>query len=112
MFKVTKAAGKEIKRSLSQQEMEDMPLRIAAERTDDGSIVYQMGFDEPGPGDTMVASGGVDVVMAKDHLPLLNGAELDYVQLENDEYHFIFLNPNDEHFVPPTKFGRDECRQG
>jgi len=50
----------------------------------------------------MVASGGIDVVIAKEHLPLLNGTELDYVLMEDGEHHFIFLNPNDEHFVPPN----------
>jgi iron-sulfur cluster assembly protein len=101
MFKVTKAAGKELKRSMAHQDILDMPVRIAAKRIEDGSIEYQMGFDDPEPGDTMVASGGIDVVIAKAHLSLLNGTELDYVLMDDGEHHFIFLNPNDEHFVPP-----------
>ena len=102
MFKVSKSAAAEIKRSLLEHEFDDMPLRVAAQRNEDGSIEYQMGFDEAGPGDTMVASSGVDVVIARDHLVLLNGAEMDYVTLDDGGNNFIFLNPNDPTFVPPT----------
>ncbi|MBX2839128.1 MAG: iron-sulfur cluster assembly accessory protein [Gammaproteobacteria bacterium] len=103
MFKVSKAAGKELKRSMTEQDILDMPLRIAAKRIEDGSIVYQMGFDDPDPGDTMVASSGIDVIIAKEHLVLLNGTELDYVLMDDGDQHFIFLNPNDEHYVPPKE---------
>ena len=108
MFKVTKAAGKELKQSMSYHDFDDMPLRVAAGRKEDGSIDYQMGFDEAGPGDTMVASGGIDVVIAREHLPLLQGTELDYVELEAGEYHFIFKNPNDPNFVAPDDSPADE----
>jgi len=68
MFKISKSAATEVKRSLQEHEFDDMPLRVAAQRGNGGSIDYQMGFDEAGPGDTMVASNGVDVVIARDHL--------------------------------------------
>ncbi len=103
MFKVTKAAGKELKRSLVEHEFDDMPVRVAAKRAGDGSIEYQMGFDEPGPGDTMVASGGIDVVIARDHKALLQGAELDYVKLDDGAFHFIFKNPNDANYIAPDE---------
>lgn len=102
MFKVSKTAATEIKRSLREHDFEDMPLRIAAQRNEEGAIDYQMGFDEAGPGDTMVASRGIDVVIARDHLVLLNGAELDFVTLDEGGKNFIFLNPNDPTFVPPV----------
>jgi len=101
MFKVTKAAAAELKRSMQAHDFDDMPLRIAAQKTPDGSLEYQMGFDEAGPGDTMVASSGIDVVINKDHKPLLAGTELDYVVIEGSTKEFIFLNPNDPTFVPP-----------
>lgn len=103
MFKVTRAAGKELKRSLVEHEFEDMPVRVAAKRSGDGSIDYQMGFDEPGPGDTMIASGGVDVVIARDHKTLLQGAELDYVMMDDGNHHFIFKNPNDANYIAPDE---------
>ncbi len=101
MFKVTKAAAKELRRSMEHHDFDDMPLRIAARKNEEGAIEYQMGFDEPGPGDTMVASSGIDILIANDHKPLLAGTELDYVELQDKKMHFIFLNPNDPTFVPP-----------
>lgn len=101
MFKVSKAAAAELRRNMAHHDFDDMPLRVAAQRTPDGSIEYQMGFDDAGPGDTMVASNGIDVVISNDHKPLLAGTELDYVPIEDGQHHFIFLNPNDPNFVPP-----------
>lgn len=103
MFKVSKVAGRELKRSMAAHDFDDMPLRVAARRLEDGSIDYQMGFDEAGPGDTMVASSGIDVVIAREHLPLLQGTELDFVELDDDGYHFIFKNPNDANYVMPDE---------
>lgn len=108
MFKVTKAASAELKRSMQHHDFDDMPLRVAAQRTADGTIEYQMGFDEAGPGDTMVASRGIDVVISKDHQAILNGTELDYVELDEGGMHFIFKNPNDPSYVPPQDDEIDE----
>lgn len=107
MFKVSENAATQIKRSLSEHEFDDMPIRVAARQAEDGSIEYQMGFDEAGPGDTMIASRGVDVVIARDHLILLNGTEMDYVKLDDGDEQFIFLNPNDPTFVPPKEAGHE-----
>lgn len=103
MFTVTKAAAAQLKGNMAHHDFDDMPLRIAARRIDDGAIEYQMGFDEAGPGDTMVGCSGIDVVIANDHKPLLNGTSLDYVEMEDGKMHFIFLNPNDPTFVPPSE---------
>jgi len=115
MFKVTKSAAAELKRSMQEHDFDDMPLRVAAQKTPDGSIEYQMGFDEAGPGDTMVASSGIDVVIANDHKPILAGTELDFVAVEGDLKEFIFLNPNDPTFVAPqanTEDGADPVDDG
>jgi len=104
MFKVTRAAAAEIRRSLQSGDDDDLPLRIAAQRVGDGSVHYQMGFDEAGPGDTMISSSGVDVVIANEHKPLLSGVEMDFVEMPDDgQQHFIFLNPNDPTYVEPDK---------
>ena len=103
MFKVTKVAAVELKRSMQHHDFDDMPLRVAAQRVADGSFEYQMGFDEAGPGDSMFSSAGIDVVIAKDHKALLNGTELDYVELDEGGKHFIFKNPNDPAYVAPRE---------
>jgi len=112
MFKISKTASAELKRSMLHHDFDDMPVRIAARRNSDGSIEYQMGFDEAGPGDTMIASAGIDVVIAKDHMALLQGTELDYVVPDDDEQHqFIFLNPNDAHYIEPDDSEVDSAVQ-
>ena len=103
MFKVTKAAGSELKRNMQAHDFDDMPLRVAAQRRADGSVEYQMGFDEAGPGDIMIASSGIDVVISKEHQAILNGTELDYVELDEGGMHFIFKNPNDPDYIPPRE---------
>lgn len=103
MFKVTKAAAAELKRSMAHHDFDDMPLRIAACKNHEGAVEYQMGFDEAGPGDAMFGCRGIDVIIANDHKALLNGTELDFVELDDGKMHFIFLNPNDPTFVPPSK---------
>ncbi|MEE9333132.1 MAG: iron-sulfur cluster assembly accessory protein [Granulosicoccaceae bacterium] len=112
MFKVTKAASAELKRNMEHHDFDDMPLRVAAQRIADGSIEYQMGFDEAGPGDTMVSSRGIDVVIAKDHQPIVNGTVLDYVELDEGGMHFIFKNPNDPSYVAPQESDDDNITKG
>ncbi len=108
MFKLSKSAAAEIKRSLQQHEFDDLPIRIAARRDNSGTIHYQMGFDQAGSGDLMLACSGVDVVIANVHKHLLHGAEMDFVTLEDGSQNFIFLNPNDPAYVPPDTDGDGE----
>ena len=83
--------------------MEELALRIAPARGPDGNIEYTMGFDEVGVADTLINSAGVDVVFRSHDKALLNGTTLDYVEIEPGENRFIFLNPNDPHYRPPTE---------
>jgi len=106
VFKVSKTAAAELKRSMAHHDFDDMPLRVAAKKTPQGSLEYQMGFDEAGPGDVMIASNGIDIIIANDHKPLLNGCELNYVTTDDGQPNFIFLNPNDPEFTAPA--GDDE----
>ena len=54
MFKLTKAAAREIRNSARDGDVEELPLRIAATRDSDRGISYQMGFDEISEGDTLI----------------------------------------------------------
>lgn len=103
MFTVSKEAVAELKRSMAHHDFDDMPLRVAAQKAADGAIEYQMGFDEAGPGDAMFGCNGIDVVIANDHKVLLNGTKLDFVEMEDGQMNFIFLNPNDPTYVAPAE---------
>jgi iron-sulfur cluster assembly protein len=41
-------------------------------------------------------------------LDLLNNTVLDYAQMDDGKYEFIFLNPNDPNYSPPTETRVDE----
>lgn len=102
MFKLTKAAADQVLRAAKQGGTEGLSLRLAAQRKPDGSIDYRMGFDEATEEDIRFGCEGVDLVMAPEQVPLLDQATMDYVEIEPGQLHFIFLNPKDPTYSPPT----------
>ena len=102
MITVTEAAANQIRLSAQQTKAEGMALRIAATRNEDNSIHYGMGFDETKEEDTSVTSGDIELIIAPSSTDLLKGTTLDYVELEEGKFQFIFLNPNDPEYVPPA----------
>jgi iron-sulfur cluster assembly protein len=104
MITITPAAAAQIRTSATQGNMEGMPMRIAAKRNPDGSIHYGMGFDDNQlEDDTLVTSAGIEVVISETSKMLLDGLTLDYVELEPGAFQFIFQNPNDVNYAPPSK---------
>lgn len=103
MFKLTPAAAEQVASAAKQGGMEGLLLRLAAHQKADGSIAYQMGFDELGEEDIRMSSEGVDIIMAPEHVPLLTEATMDFVEIEPGQFHFIFLNPKDADYSPPSE---------
>jgi len=103
MFKVTPQAAEQVKAAAEQGGTVGMALRLAAQQRPDGSIDYRMGFDEGTDDDIRFSSEGVQIVIAPEYVPLLDAATLDFVALEAGDYQFVFLNPNDAKYVPPTQ---------
>ena len=104
MIKVTPAAAEQIRLSAKQNKTENMPLRIAATRNADNTIHYGMGFDEAKEEDTSIAAGdGIEIIVSPVSADLLKGTTLDYVELEPGTFQFIFMNPNDPEYSPPTE---------
>jgi len=103
MFKVTPTAAEQIRKSAAESGTKEMPLRIAAKKNNDGSIEYGMGFDQQAEVDQIIDSEGVRIVIAPPHLTLLEGATMDYVEIQPNEFAFIFINPNDANYTPPTE---------
>ncbi|MES9898160.1 MAG: iron-sulfur cluster biosynthesis family protein [Sedimenticola sp.] len=102
MFKVTEAAAEQIKEAAKQGGTEGMALRMAARKKDDGSIEYIMGFDEEREQDTRVDADGTNVVISPDSVALLEEAVMDYVEMAEGDFRFIFLNSKDPTYVPPS----------
>ncbi len=93
----------QIKLNVQDGEHGTMALRIAASMTADETIAYGIGFDEVKEGDVPFTYDGVDFLVSPDCVELLNGAHIDYVDIDNNQHHFIFLNPNDPNYKPPTE---------
>jgi len=103
MFELTHKAAEQVKQAARDGGTEGMPLRLAAQQRADGSIDYHMGFDEVREQDQQISCHGVEVVISPDSLPLLEQAVMDFVELEPGRFHFIFLNPLDANYTPPTE---------
>ena len=103
-IRITKEAAAQIVTSAKRSAMEHQALRIAAQRNQStGSITYAMGFDEPHDIDTASRQHGVEIIVAPLSADLLSGVVLDYIMIDGEtEKQFVFLNPNDPDFVPPS----------
>jgi len=103
MITITPAAAEKIKHSALKGDMDGLSMRIAAKRNADGSIHYGMGFDDNElEGDLHIKAGNIDIVVAESSKMLLEGMTLDFVELEPDNWQFIFMNPNDKNYIPPA----------
>ena len=102
MIKVTNEAAKQIQLSAQQGKTESLPLRIAAKKNEDGSIHYGIGFDENKEGDIAVTSEGIKIIVSALSADLLKDTTLDFVEIEPGKNQFIFMNPNDPGYSPPS----------
>jgi iron-sulfur cluster assembly protein len=108
MFEITESAATQVLTAAEQGGTEGMALRMAAKRKEDGSIDYLMGFDEAKENDLRFTSRGIDIIMGPQFLELLDDAVMDYVELTEGDFRFIFMNPEDTNYAPApsTKRGK------
>ncbi len=102
MFKVTPAAAEQVRNAAKQGGTEGMALRLAAQKHADGTYDYRMGFDEASEDDIRITSEGIEIVMAPEFVPLLDNTTLDFVQLDDGDAQFVFINPDDANYSPPA----------
>jgi len=93
----------QMKTNMENSEHGNMALRIAATMTANETINYGIGFDEAKEDDIHFTDSGINFLVSPDCLELLNGTHINYVDIEKGQHHFIFLNPNDPHYKPPTE---------
>lgn len=103
MITVTPAAAAQIKLSAEQGKAEGMSLRIAASRNADNSIHYGMGFDDSKDDDITVTAGDIKIIVSATSAELLKETTVDFVELEPDKFQFIFMNPSDPNYKPPSE---------
>ncbi len=96
MIRLTESAAAQIRKAVAEAKIgEDTRLRVAARRAEDGSLDYAMGFDETRSEDDVAISHGIEILISESSRELLEGATLDYVELNPGEFQFIFHNPRD-----------------
>ncbi len=105
LITLSASAIEQIKNANQQDDIQNMALRIAAKMNADETIEYGMGFDETKDDDAQETIGGITIIIAPDCVELLNGAHMDFVEIEPGKTNFIFLNPNDPSYKPPTEDG-------
>jgi iron-sulfur cluster assembly protein len=103
MITITPAAAAQIKLSAEQGKTEGMSLRIAASRNDDNSIHYGMGFDDSKEDDVTVPAEDIEIIVSASSAELLKNTTIDFVELEPNKFQFIFMNPNDPNYKPPSE---------
>ena len=103
-LKITKEAALQILKSAEETGGQIQSLRVAAKREQTtGAIKYAMGFDDPQEIDTLSRQHGIEILVGPMSADLLSGVVLDYTKIDGeDEKQFVFLNPNDPEFVPPS----------
>jgi len=102
MLTLTQAAAKHIKTAMEAQS-EKLTLRVAATQKSDGTIDYAIGFDKTKLDDITYTHHDVNVIVSPGHDDLLDGATMDFVELLDGKFNFIFLNPNDANYKAPEK---------
>ena len=104
MITITPRAAEQIRKSADETQSQQLLLRIAVRRDDDGNFDYGLGFDERKDGDTELVSEGIGIVVSETMKDFLLGTVVDYVELNAGEHRFIVLNPNDPaHKAPPQE---------
>lgn len=107
MITITPEAAKQIRHSAETTDSQNLYLRIAVRREDDGTYVYGMGFDEMDEDDTLLASEGINVLVANPIMDFFMGATLDFVEISPGERQFIFINPNDPAHAAASASGKN-----
>jgi iron-sulfur cluster assembly protein len=101
MFKITPKAAQQIQQAAKMGGTEGMALRFAAQKNEDGTFDYLMGFDDAKDDDIQFDSEGVSVIMEPEYFSLLDETTMDFAELDDGESQFIFINPKDSNYTPP-----------
>ncbi len=103
IFYITDSAAKQIKEASEKADSKEWPLRIAVNVENNGKFNYLMGFDQSKEEDLRLKINDIDLIISPECMTNLKNCKLDYVEIEKNNFQFIFLNPNDSNFNPPDE---------
>lgn len=93
MITVTKAAAEQIRQAATQNDSENLGLRIAAKVNDEGMLEIGMGFDQERSNDSVSDHWGVTVLVNAQSAPYLNEVTLDFAEVSPGQMGFVFSMP-------------------
>jgi len=93
MIIITDAAAAQIRVANNNPDVFDLILRVAAYQEEDGSVNYGMGFDSERADDEHVIVNGIQLLIAPQSTPYLQGVTLDFVEMNPGDMRFIFIPP-------------------
>ncbi len=103
MITISKNAASQIELSARQSGIIKAIMRIAIRKLDDGSFHYALGFDDSiSAQDIRFCSEGIELVIAPESQDLVQELTIDFVELDDGEQNFIFVNPTDPYCSLPT----------
>jgi len=104
MIKLTEDAANQITAQIKAGGDEAEPLRVAVtQHANHKGFQYLMGFDKQTDNDSVYDVRGIKLIVHNDLLDLVNGMEIDFVEIEGEDNQFIFKNPNDPTYKVPTE---------
>lgn len=104
MIKLTEDAANQITIQIKESGGEIDPLRFAVtQHANSKGFQYLMGFDTQKDNDSVYDVRGIKIIINNDMLDILNGMEVDFVEVEGEDSQFIFKNPNDPSYKAPTE---------
>ena len=104
MIKITDQAQLIFKKEIAKEENKGFKLRLAAMKKDDKECQYALGFDDNiTKNDKILNIDEIEVIMSNVSFEICDGMTIDYVELEKNQFNFIFLNPKDPNYVEPKE---------
>ena len=103
IFDITNDAVEQISKASKQAKAKDWPLRIAVNVDKSGKFNYLMGFDQSREEDLRLKIKSIEIVISPDSMIYLKNCKLDFVEIEKENFQFIFLNPNDPNYTSPNE---------
>ncbi|HMM47122.1 MAG TPA: iron-sulfur cluster biosynthesis family protein [Thiobacillaceae bacterium] len=108
MIKITDAAAAQIRIANDNPDVSGLILRVAAYQEHDGSVNYGMGFDAERAADEHVIVNGIQLLIAPQSTPYLQGVTLDFVEMSPGDMRFIFIPPYSAEPEPESESAADE----
>jgi len=104
MIKLTEDAAKQINSQIKSAGGNTDPLRVAVTKHEKfKGFQYLMGFDKQTENDSLYEIRGVNIIVSNDQADVMNGMEIDFVEVEGEDSQFIFKNPNDPGHQAPAQ---------